>query len=112
MANQRLLAAKAEHEKYLKKMGCHPTQLKANRSKKRSKFKLPAAYFESKGLDDIVQGNETTGNRRDIIANVYKENPHIQFLIRQKAARTASLVNKGASQYITEESDPKTFGRK
>src|ERR1700760_38746 len=99
MANKRHLKAQVEHDKFLKRMGCLPEQIKS-RKKKGAKALLydtatAATYFESKSLSDVLQGDTNAGTKRDIISNLYKESPQTQRIIKQRATQVAVLVNKG-----------------
>jgi hypothetical protein len=44
--------------------------------------------------------------------NLSKESPEIQKAIIEKSKRIAPAFNKGALQYVTDESEPKYLGRK
>jgi hypothetical protein len=116
MNKKELAVAKAEHNKFLKRMGALPEQIKS-RKPKRQKLRLPFTgtadtYFDKKPLSDVLQGDSDTATKRDIITNIYKQDPQTQKIIKQKASQVAILVNKGGYGVITPGMDPKTFGRK
>jgi hypothetical protein len=108
--------AKAEHAKFLQKMGCTKEQLKS-RKKSTGKCKLgftgtAKVYFEEKSLSTVLQGDKDTGTKRDVMSNIYKESPEVQAQIREKASRVGIAYNKGGYQLLTPGMDPKTLGRK
>jgi hypothetical protein len=118
MNKKQVAQAKLAHNKFLKRMGCLPEQLKERKTtSKRHKLELNYAgtatrYFDSKPLSDVLQGDTNTGTKHDIISNLYKESPAVQALIREKSSRIGILVNKSGYGVITPGMDPKTLGRK
>jgi hypothetical protein len=106
----------AAHQKFLKKMGCLPEQLKESkkfRKKPRTTFSgFAETYYENKSLSTVMAGDQDTGTKRDVISNIYKETPEVQRQILEKASRVAIPYNKGGYQLITPGMDTKNIGRK
>jgi hypothetical protein len=81
--------AKAEHEAWLRANGVHPDQLKS-----KSKFKnaLPSYKTDGVQLSNTIQDG---GRAKGVMANLYKEKPHVQNEILAKAKGVTQLYNKG-----------------
>lgn len=83
------LKAKAEHEAWLRKNGVHPDQLT---NAKKHKNKLPTYKTDQVQLSNTIEdGGRATG----VMANLYKEKPHVRNEIIAKAAGVTQLYNKG-----------------
>ena len=109
--------AKFAHEKFLRKMGAHPDQIKSRKTNKKQKLVLPfagtaATYFERKSLTDVLQGDSNSGTKHDIISNLYKLSQKDQQTVLRRSTQVGILVNKGGYGVITPGMDPKTLGRK
>jgi hypothetical protein len=113
---QDLAKAKAEHNKFLKKMGCLPEQIRERKGKKKKPTLgyegTAAAYFDKKELQDVLQGDADTATKRDIISNLYKASPADKKRVIEMSTRVGVLVNKSGYGVITPGTDPKTLGRK
>lgn len=112
-----LALASAQHRAYLEKMGCLPEQLKATRPARRKLKNLgfsgsSKTYFEEKRITEVIQGDQSTGCARGMMANLHHESPEVQRQILEKASRSAPLYNKGGYQLINKSDDPKNIGRK
>jgi hypothetical protein len=117
MNKKQLEQLRREHEKFLRKMGAHPDQIKARKAT--SKSKLPAkfagvadAYFEKKPLADVLQGDTSSCTKHDLMSNIYKLSEKDQRSIKRRATQVGVLVNKSGYGVITPGMDPKTLGRK
>ena len=99
------------HEKWLKKMGLLPHQIKEKRTKLgKVKVSLPNLKTEENyPLSNNIAGN---GFKTDIITNLHKESPETQKAILDKASRIAPLFNKGPCQFITDGTDLSDVGKK
>ena len=108
--NKRLQKLKAEHNEWLWLMGVHPDQLK---QKKSSTIKT---YIPTKISNDsyLPKLSNQIGNgfKTGVMVNLYKETPEVQKQILDKAKRVAPAYNKGGLQYITDNCDLTTLGRK
>jgi hypothetical protein len=83
------LKAKAEHEAWLKSRGVHPEQLK---NKTKHKNSLPTYKTDNVKLSNTIQDG---GRANGVMANLYKEKPHVQNEILAKAKGVTQLYNKG-----------------
>ena len=83
------LKAKAEHEAWLRANGVHPEQLK---HKSKHKNALPKYKTDSAQLSNTIQDG---GRAKGVMANLYKEKPHVQNEILAKAKGVTQLYNKG-----------------
>jgi hypothetical protein len=83
------LKAKVEHEAWLKTNGVHPDQLK---HKSKLKNALPSYKTDSVQLSNTIQDG---GRAKGVMANLYKEKPHVQNEILAKAKGVTQLYNKG-----------------
>jgi hypothetical protein len=117
MNKTELAKLRKEHEKFLRKMGAHPDQIKERKAQ--SKAKLAArfdgvadTYFEKKPLTDVLQGNKDSGTKHDLMSNLYKLSAKDQASIKRRATQVGVLVNKSGYGVITPGMDPKTLGRK
>ena len=103
----------SNYEKWLLRNGVHPTQIKNKKTpnknwKKeyRETLKVEGPDYPSSGLSGIVCTNKS------IMANLHKESPEVQKAIREKATRIAPAYNKGGLQYITDQADIESLGKK
>jgi hypothetical protein len=107
----RLLAAEAAHAEFLKSLGLNGAPLPP-------RLLVQEAYEASRGVpprSDAIPGGPT--GKRDLLLDHRwrrdaEEKPEIIAAIEEKARQVAPMWNKGAVQYITPGSDPKTIGRK
>jgi hypothetical protein len=116
MSKKQLEQAKAEHQRYLRRMGCTAQDL-ASRKPKKKKLVLSFAgtaetYFDRKELSEVLGGDQNAGTRRDIIANLYKLSATDQKTVKRRASQVGILVNKGGYGVITPGMDLKTLGKK
>jgi hypothetical protein len=99
--------AQLDHEKWLKSMGVHSTQL-AN--KKKHVNAIPSYATEKNGeLSNKVGNGFRTAT---VLENLENETVDVQMQILKKAARVAPAYNKGGYQLITPGEDIKTIGSK
>lgn len=91
--NAKQIKAKAEHESWLRANGVHPEQLKTKiKIKNKYKVNLPSCTTDKIELSNtIVDG----GRAKGIMANLYKEKPHVRNEILAKAKGVTQLYNKG-----------------
>ena len=99
--------AQLDHEKWLKSMGVHSTQL-AN--KKKHVNAIPSYEVEKNGELSNKVGNGF--HITTVLENLENETVDVQMQILKKAARVAPAYNKGATMYITEGTDITTIGSK
>jgi hypothetical protein len=75
-----------------------------NRKGRKLDSKLPdlacPGYFEDRTLLEVCVGDKTTGNKNDIITNMYKFDQKTQEAIKDKMTRIAPAYNKGGLQYL------------
>ncbi len=98
------LKAKAEHEKWLTSIGAHPKQLATKKNdykNEKPKYVLDNAKLSNK----IEDGGRATG----VMANLYKEKPHVRNQIIAKASSVTQLYNKGGYS-VAVPSDGKILG--
>lgn len=100
--------AHLEHDKWLRKMGLHPEQLKM---KKKHVNSLPSYKVDS----ELPELSNKIGNgfkSASVIDNLANEKVDVQAQILSKAARVSPIYNKGGYQYVTPGEDVKTIGSK
>jgi len=100
----RLDQKKAEHEKWLRKMGVHPEQLK-----KAKKYKIPLPSYKTEKVklsNTILDGGRANG----IMANLHKESAATRAAILEKASRVVPLYNKGGLQVALPNEDMSKIG--
>lgn len=118
--NPAQLRAQAEHDAWLRKNGVHPDQLQA-RPRQTNKLKLNLVV--DKAGPQVSNGFANAGMKRSIWDSewqrTYEDDPLMAereaLALRQadkKRQKTAPLYSKGPYQYITNDSDTKTLGRK
>jgi hypothetical protein len=117
MNKKQLDQLKREHNKFLRRMGAHPDQIKAQKAKPKGKLSakfagVADAYFEKKPLAEVLQGDTNSGTKRDLMSNIYKLSERDQTSIKRRATQVGVLVNKSGYGVITPGMDPKTLGRK
>jgi len=101
-ANQ--LKAKAEHEKWLTSIGAHPKHLAAKKND--YKNEKPKYVLDNTKLSNTIQdGGRATG----VMANLYKEKPHVRNQILSKASGVTQLYNK-VGYSVAVPSDGKILG--
>lgn len=106
------------HDKWLRKHNVHPEQLTERKKSIGTDRVWHKEYAEmlregrSTYKSSGMSGSKTFGMVRGIMANISKESPEVQREILTKAMRTAPAWNKGAYQYITDDADKTTLGRK
>lgn len=107
--NAKLSRAKAEHDAWLWRNGVHPEQLK-NRKRTVQKKQYKAVPY----TEDLPTLSNKIGNgfKTGIMAVMHKESPEVQKMILDKAKRVAPAYNKGGLQYISDNCDLTTLGRK
>ena len=99
--------AQLDHDKWLKSVGVHPTQL-AN--KKKHVNTIPSYAVEKNGeLSNKVGNGFRTAT---VLENLEKETVDVQMQILKKAARVAPAYNKGGYQLITPGTDLASVGSK
>jgi len=112
--SRKLEQLQREHDKFLRKMGAHPDQIKAR--KKTYKFvkeqTTPTIKIENKQFMEPLESYKETCQARGILANLHTEPEHVKAAVRRLQGRVAPLYSKGPLQYITNETDAKTLGRK
>jgi len=99
--------AQLDHEKWLKSMGVHSTQL-AN--KKKHVNTIPSYEVKKNGELSNKVGNGF--HITTVLENLNNETVDVQMQILKKAARVAPAYNKGGYQLITPGEDIKTIGSK
>lgn len=99
--------AQLDHEKWLKSMGVHSTQLA---TKKKHVNTIPSYSVEKNGELSNKVGNGF--HITTVLENLENETVDVQMQILKKAARVAPAYNKGATMYITEGTDITTIGSK
>lgn len=108
--SKRLAKATAEHDKWLKDRGLHPSQRDLQRAfKGRYRDNLPDLKVETRYELSNKVGN---GYRNGIMDNLHRESPEVQKQILEKASRVMPLFNKGGLQYATPDTDMKMVGSK
>jgi hypothetical protein len=99
--------AQLDHEKWLKSMGVHYTQLA---TKKKHVNAIPSYATEKNGELSNKVGNGF--HITTVLENLNNETVDVQMQILKKAARVAPAYNKGGYQLITPGEDIKTIGSK
>lgn len=102
--------AKQDHEKFLRKMGCLPEQLKSRKkySKKLKLFGVAKDYYGN--LTNSIAPNGVNNSLWEKL-RTSKESPLTLAQISVKRDRVAIGYNKGGLQYLND-SELKTAGRK
>lgn len=95
------------HEAWLKSKGLDRKSIKSRKLKLEDR--IPDYKVESNAPLSNTVGN---GFARGMMANLHKETPEVQKQILEKAQRCAPLYSKGGYQYITDDADKTTLGRK
>lgn len=110
---ERLQKAQLQHQLFLKKVGYIPRDVKSKTTLKETytlKVDQPAGL---PGVSNNIQG---VCFKKSIDDYKWKqgreETPETINKIEEKKNRVAIAFNKGSYQYITDESDPKNFGKK
>ena len=105
--SQRLKTILIEHEKFLKSVGYTG---KARICTTKSKLVVQSApeTYTTKTLQEMVGPCP----KRDIWERTRNESDQVKEAIRQKAARTAPIWNKGGLMYITDDQDLTTLSKK
>lgn len=110
--NKRLARARVEHDKFLTKMGVHPSQLKEK--KKMGNYYGPrrkqAKPIEEKVFLEDFSAYKNTGAVKGILANIHNEPEHVQRQIRELQSRVMPLYNKGGLQLASKNEDLSTVG--
>lgn len=120
--NAKQQRALAEHEKWLKKMDLHPTQIKT-REIKRSKVASTLPEIKKSSIPSHGNGFAPIKGNKSVFDSawkkMYEDDPVMaerEELARMKAenkkSRIAPAYSKGAYQYISEETDLKDIGKK
>lgn len=106
--SKRLAKATADHDKWLKERGLHPSQRDLQRAfKGRRVVDLPDLKVEAKHELSNGIGN---GFRRGIMENLHKESKEVRDQILEKANRTTVAYNKGPVMYFSPDSDTSNLG--
>ena len=109
--------AKAKHEKWLRRMGVHPSQLREKKQKK-PKEEWRKEYRRTLHVDGPVYTSVDTGGsanattKKSIMDHLDRESASTRDEILRKAQCTAPICNKGGYQYITPNADLTDLGRK
>jgi len=107
-----LARARIEHDKFLMKMGVHPSQLKEK--KKVGNYygprRVAAKPVEDKKFLEDISAYKNTGAVRGILANIHNEPEHVQRQIRELQSRVMPLYNKGGLQLALKNEDLSTVG--
>lgn len=117
-----LLKAEQEHDAWLRKQGLHPDQL-AQRTKDRNPGKFRNTARPVNPGSDCSNGFAPGGAKKSVFDTEwqrrYEEDPVMAERERlalmqaeQKKSRVAPAYSKGAYQFITDDADLKTLGRK
>lgn len=111
---KKLDEAKRQHEKYLRKMGAHPDQI---RSRKKQASKNKKSYtsglsIEQKQFMHPIDTYSDTGLARGIYANIHNEPEHVVNGIKKLAKRVMPLYNKGGYQLASEHEDMTQVGQR
>lgn len=110
--NKRLARAREEHDKFLVKMGVHPSQLKE--TKKVGNYFGPrrkqAKPVEEKVFLEDISAYKNTGSVKGILANLHNEPEHVQRQVRELQSRVMPLYNKGGLQLALKNEDLSTVG--
>lgn len=110
--NKRLVKAREEHDKFLMKMGIHPSQLKER--KKMGNYygvrRKAAKPVEDKSFLEDISAYRNTGGVKGILANIHNEPAHVQRQIRELQSRVMPLYNKGGLQLASKNEDLSTVG--
>lgn len=109
--NKRLAKARDEHNKFLFKMGVHPSQIKG---KKMGNYygvrRKPATPIEKKVFLEDLSAYKNTGSVKGVLANIHNEPEHVQRQIRELQSRVMPLFNKGGLQLASKNEDLSTVG--
>ncbi len=62
--------------------------------------KVNSTYYDKRDIREFCVGDQTTGNKNDIITNMYKFDKATQNSIKEKASRVAPAYSKGGLQYL------------
>lgn len=108
-----LARARVEHDKFLTKMGVHPSQLKEK--KKMGNYygsrRTPAKRtVEEKIFLEDISAYKNTGMVKGILANLHNEPEHVQQKVRELQSRVMPLYNKGGLQLALKNEDLSTVG--
>ena len=107
-----LARARVEHDKFLTKMGVHPSQLKEK--KKMGNYygtrRTPAKPVEEKVFLEDVSAYKNTGKVKGILANLHNEPEYVQQQVRALQSRVMPLYNKGGLQLALKNEDLSTVG--
>ena len=109
VANKRLIAAQAEHQKWLRKRGLTREQLGYKRVK--SVINRIPDYKVEENLP-LSNGFAKTPGKTTMMELRYKESPSVRAEIEKKAMRIAPAYNKGNAQYVSDGDSPKYLGKK
>ena len=107
--NQRLAAATAKHEQWLRDRGLHPEQRDLQRAYRGKRVIDIPDYTVDR---DSGQLSNSIGNgyAKGIMTNLHKESAEVQREIMAKAMRTTVAYNKGPTMYFSPESDTTNLG--
>lgn len=106
--SKKLEALRLEHAKFLESVGYRGSTSRLVKSKPAFLSKPDTTKIPSSSLQNMV----APCPKRDIFERTRNESDEVKEAIRQKAARTAPLWNKGGTMYITDQSDLTTLGKK
>ena len=109
--NQRLAAATAKHEQWLRDRGLHPEQRDLQRAY-RGKRVIDIPDYTVDRHPAELSNSVGNGYKSGVMANLHKESPEVQRAILDKASRVMPLFNKGGLQYATPETDMTMVGSK
>lgn len=106
--NKKLFQAAIEHEKFLKKYGVHPSQLK----NKKEKLMIDIPNYKVYNKYNLSNGFAKIPGKNGVMENRFKETNEVRNEIEAKSKRIAPLWNKGGTMYITPDADLTTLGKK
>jgi len=106
MASKSLRKAQEEHQAFLRRIGYKPHLA--------AKYHIPIPDYSNEGLikKDINSVANPIIKRNILDVARLEEKAAVRQAIMAKAKRTAPLFSKGAYQYIGDNEDLKTIGRK
>ena len=109
--SKRFLQAQVEHQKFLASVGFFGKRKNVDRSYNMPDLSCPS---NAAPLSNVIDAGG--GYKRSVDDHKWKrdraEKPDTVKEIERKKTRIAPAYNKGATQYITDGSDPTTLGRK
>ena len=107
---KKLDTLKAQHDKFLRKMGAHPDQIRSRKKQVKKKTYSDRTTIEEKTFLHPIDSYSDVGLAKGIYANIHKEPEHVVAGIKQLASRVMPLYNKGGYQLASNNEDMTQVG--